>query len=78
MIPIHPDCFLTRRQTAEALTEAGYPTAEATLATKATRGGGPEYRLYGRKPMYRWGSTLAWAEGRTSKPVSSTSELEAA
>ena len=43
-IPIDPDKWLTRRDTAAALTEAGFPVAEATLATKATRGGGPPYR----------------------------------
>ena len=32
-----------------------------TLATKASRGGGPPYRLFGRKPLYRWGDGLDWA-----------------
>jgi len=74
-IPDSPDAKLTRTETAAALTEAGYPTAPSTLATKATRGGGPPYQLFGRKPLYRWGNALEWAEGRLSKPIRSTSEL---
>jgi hypothetical protein len=77
-IPDSLDAKLTRKATAEALTEAGYSIAEATLATKATRGGGPPYQLFGRKPLYSWGCALDWAKGRLSKPIRSTSELEAA
>jgi hypothetical protein len=75
-VPIQPDALLRRTQTASALTEAGYPTAEATLATKASRGGGPPYSLYGRIPLYRWGDALAWAEGRLSAPFTNTSQAE--
>lgn len=74
IVPDDPDVLLRRRQTADALTEAGYPTASSTLSTKATRGGGPPYRLFGRVPLYRWGDALAWAEGRMSPPRRSTSE----
>lgn len=35
------DALLTRAAIAEALTNEGFPTRPATLATKATRGGGP-------------------------------------
>lgn len=73
-----PDAMLSRIDSATALTEAGFPISSATLATKACRGGGPPYRLFGRKPLYRMSDLLAWAEGRCSKVVSSTSELEAA
>jgi hypothetical protein len=72
-----PDDMLRRRALAEALTAAGYPTASATLATMATRGGGPPYQLYGRIPLYRWGDALAWAESRLSTPRRSTSEADA-
>jgi hypothetical protein len=48
---MHDDTLLRRRQAAIALTEHGYPTAPATLATKASRGSGPPYRLYGRVPL---------------------------
>ncbi len=75
-IPDSPDTMLRRRQTAAALSEAGYPVAETTLATKAARGGGPPYRSFGRIPLYRWGDALAWAEGRLSLPRRNTSEAE--
>ena len=78
MIPDSPDTMLTRDAVASALTAAGFPVSGATLATKATRGGGPEYRLFGRRPLYRWGDALGWAKARLSKPVSSSSEMEAA
>jgi hypothetical protein len=70
----HPDTLLRRAAVATELTDAGYPTAPATLATKASRGGGPPYRLYGRVPLYRWGDALAWAEDRCTAPRASSSE----
>ena len=75
-IPDDPDTLLRRRPTARALTEAGYETAEATLATLACRGGGPPYQKYGRYPLYRWGSALEWARSRLGPVVTSTSELD--
>ncbi len=74
-IPENLDALLTRRQTSDALTKAGFQTAFATLASKATRGGGPPYRLFGKRPLYRWGDAIAWAESRLSRPIYSTSEL---
>jgi hypothetical protein len=75
-IPVDPHALLRRKAVAAALTEAGFPTAETTLATKAVRGGGPPYRLFGRVPLYRWADALAWAEGRLSPPRCSTSEAD--
>jgi hypothetical protein len=46
-IPDSPDALLTRGRTAEALTEAGFPIKAKTLATKASRGGGPRYSKFG-------------------------------
>jgi hypothetical protein len=74
--PDNPETLLRRKATAEALTAKGYPCSEKTLATKATRGGGPPYRLFGRVPLYRWGDALTWAEGKLSSPRRSTSEGE--
>lgn len=71
---VDPDALLTREAAAAALTQAGYPTSPATLATRATRGGGPPYRVYNKRAIYRWGDLLAYAEGRTSELRSSTSE----
>ena len=70
-----PDDLLTRTQAAAALTSAGFPTAPATLATKACRGGGPLYRTYSGRALYRWADALSWAESCTSAPRRSTSEL---
>ncbi len=72
------DVLLTRADVASALSEAGFPVSAATLATKAVRGGGPSYQLFGRKPLYRWGSALEWARGRLSQPVTNTSEAKTA
>jgi len=78
IIPDTPDSLLTRDRTAAALTEAGFPVRAKTLATKATRGGGPPYRKFGLRVLYRWGDALAWAEARLSAMHSSTSESDAA
>jgi hypothetical protein len=60
VVPEDPDALLTRLKTADALTEVGFPIKEATLATKATRGGGPPYRRFGSRALYRWGGTLCF------------------
>ncbi len=69
-----PDTLLRRREAAEALTAAGYKTAPATLATMASRGGGPPHRLFGRVPLYRLADLMAWAESRCTPARISTSE----
>lgn len=76
MIHIDPDALLRRAVTAKALTEAGYPTSAATLATMAVRGGGPVYQCYGRIPLYRWGNVIAWAQNRMSAPRYTTKGRE--
>ncbi len=76
MTSLNPDDQLTRDRAATALTAAGYPTATATLATKACRGGGPLYRTYNGRALYRWADLLAWAESRTSAPRRNTSEAD--
>ena len=77
-IPTDPDTWLGRKPGAAALTEAGLPTSPATLATLASRGGGPVYRRYGPRVLYRWGDLLAWAESRLGPPIRSTAELDSA
>jgi hypothetical protein len=69
------DQLLTREQAAAALTAAGYPTKAKTLATKATRGGGPPYRAYSGRALYRWGDALEWAQSQLGPVVHNTSEL---
>jgi hypothetical protein len=65
MIPTNPDTLLVRDDTAEALTEAGFPTARGTLQNAAHRGDGPPYSIYGRRALYRWGDALEWARNRS-------------
>jgi hypothetical protein len=78
LIPENPDALLTREQLADALTHAGYPIKPKTLATKASRGGGPLYRRFGPRVIYTWGDGLKWAQSRLSAPIGSTSEADAA
>ena len=70
--------LLTRAKLSEELNKMGYPVAAKTLATKASRGGGPPYVLFGRRVLYRWGEALSWAEGRLTAPRCSSSEGDAA
>ena len=67
------DALLRRRELAEALTRVGFPIRGATLATMASRGGGPPYRLFGRVPLYRWTDALTWAQARTTPAETTTS-----
>jgi hypothetical protein len=76
-VPTDPNALLRRTPLAAALTELGYPVAPATLATMATRGGGPPFQLFGRVPLYRWGGSLAWAQSRLSALRRTTSEGDA-
>jgi hypothetical protein len=75
-IPESLDALLPTEPTADALTEKGYTTSPATLETKRCRGGGPPFRRYGKRVLYRWGDALAWAEARLSPPRRSTSEAD--
>jgi hypothetical protein len=72
------DELLTRGAVAAALTASGYPVKAATLATLASRGGGPPFQKFGARPLYRWSNCLAWAQSRLSPPRHSTSEADAA
>jgi len=76
VVPDRLDALLTRDTVAAALTEAGYPVKAKTLATKASRGGGPPFQKYGNRPLYIWGSALGWAQSRLGPVVTSTSELD--
>jgi hypothetical protein len=76
LVPNDPATLLTRVDCAEALTAAGFPTSPATLATKATRGGGPPFRKFGPRVIYEWGSALTWAQSRLGAEVNSTSEFD--
>src|SRR4029434_5217152 len=72
----HPDALLTRDQTAAALTARGFPVRPKTLSTKASRGGGPPYQLFGPRLLSRWCDALLVLEARLSAPRRSTSEAD--
>lgn len=74
---VNSDQLMTREQVAAALTAAGFPTKAKTLATKATRGGGPPYRLYSARVLYRWGDALEWANSKLTPVVHNTAERKA-
>lgn len=73
-----PDRLLTRPGGSRYLREHGFPVAEATLATKATRGGGPSCSPFGRRALYRAGDLLDWAQAAMTAPRRSTSEADVA
>lgn len=73
-----PDPLLDRRAASALLSGFGITCAPATLATLASRGGGPPYRKFGTRVLYRPGDLVAWAESRLTPPRRSTSEADAA
>jgi len=77
VLKLKPETLLRRKELAAALTSIGLPTALATLACQASRGGGPPFRAYGRIPLYPWGTSLEWAQKKLSPPVRTTAELDA-
>jgi hypothetical protein len=78
MANLSPDAMLTRDKGAAALSDLGYPVTKATLATLASRGGGPLYRHFGKRVLYRWSDLRDWAEARCGAAIRSSSEVDAA
>jgi hypothetical protein len=72
------ETLLSREAAAQALSAAGYITSPSTLATKATRGNGPGYRIFGKRAIYRWGDLISWAEEQTAPLRHNTSEIKQA
>lgn len=68
-IPESPDALLTRDQAAAALTASGFPVKAKTLATRAYRGDGPPYQLFGARALYKWDDVQAWARSRLTVPA---------
>jgi hypothetical protein len=69
------DTRLDTLQASAFLTELGYKTAPATLNKKRCVGGGPEFELFGRRPLYTEKALLEWVQARTTPPLRSTSHL---
>jgi hypothetical protein len=73
---LEPETKLDRQQAAAALTARGYKTTASTLATLASRGGGPLFSKFRSHVVYRWSDLLEWAESKLTRTVRSTSELD--
>lgn len=65
---------LSRNESAEFLTNQGFPVSPRTLAKYACIGGGPAFRKFGHRVIYTPDDLIAWAEAKTSSPVTSTSD----
>jgi hypothetical protein len=61
--------FLNRQNAAEYLKTKGIPCCVATLAGYASRGGGPLFQKFGRKPLYTRETLDSWIGSRLSAPV---------
>jgi hypothetical protein len=71
------DARLTRCQAAKALTDCGIPVSPKTLSTKASRGGGPPYQLFGKIALYTWSDLVDWALAEMGEPARTASEHRA-
>jgi hypothetical protein len=74
---MHPAQYkkrLNRIEAANYCTEKGYATSPATLATKASRGGGPVFSYFGARPVYDPEDLDRWIEDNLSDKVRSTAE----
>ena len=68
--------LLNRKEASAFLSERGYKVAVATLNKLACVGGGPPFRKFGRRPLYRPTDLIAWVAARTTTLVRSTSEVD--
>ena len=59
-----PDVLLRRLAAADALGRLGCPLSPCTLASMATRGGGPRFSKVGNKSLYRYSDLVAWLQER--------------
>jgi hypothetical protein len=67
--------FLTRDEVEKYLKEKwGIKRTKSTLAKLAVVGGGPAYRLFGRKPLYEPQAIDAWVERFLSPSVANSSQ----
>jgi hypothetical protein len=71
---IDPETLLGRAQVGAALRARGIRVSPTTLATKATRGGGPPFRIFGKQAVYRWADVVAWVLETMGEPARTTSE----
>lgn len=73
-----PTQRLNRQEACEYLHDVhGVDCATSSLATYATRGGGPAYQKWANKPLYTVQALDEWVEEKLSPVVTSTAELKA-
>jgi hypothetical protein len=68
--------FLREEAPAFLKGHGGYKVSQHSLATYATRGGGPTFRKFGSRPMYLGRDLISWAEAKLSAPRRTTSEAD--
>jgi hypothetical protein len=68
------DRILFAEECACALTRAGLKTSPKSLPSKASRGDGPPYHIWGRRRVYVWGEVVEWAIKSLGCPVRSAAE----
>jgi hypothetical protein len=60
--------FLDRAEAAQYLTERGLRVSKNTLQKWVTVGGGPTYRRFGHRAVYKSADLDAWAERKLTAP----------
>jgi hypothetical protein len=60
--------FLDRSEAAQYLTQRGLPVAKTTLQKLVTVGGGPVYRRFGNRAVYRTEDLDSWAQEKLTEP----------
>lgn len=72
---IPPETLLGRAQVGVALKARGILFVSTdTLATKATRGGGPPFKRFGKQAVYRWADVVAWVHETMGEAARTTAE----
>ncbi len=67
--------YLPRQEASEYIHNRwGLKYSPKTLAKLACTGGGPEYQVFGRTPVYLPANIDKWVLSKLSEPVRSTSE----
>lgn len=61
---LQPKTFLTRRDAAALLREAGVPVRDSTLESTASNGQGPKYSIVNGRALYVRADLEAWLEQR--------------
>jgi hypothetical protein len=74
MLPHKYKKRLNRIEAAQHCTDQGFKTSPATLATKASRGGGPAFSYWGSKPVYDPDDLDEWIASKVTCKVFSTAE----